>query len=209
MSTIADRVRSWIRSHPSHAAFLAQGLMNASALARMIKPEIDAKNNDDTSIEAIILALNRYSKNITSRKIEVHELISDVSTQSDLSIMTIPHADLNADAFSTALSILHKTSEFTLYTRGAWHISLIGRQPIVEELRRHFRHTTITHDVAAITMRLVPEHTSIPGVSSYILQKIAFSNITVHEIVSSHNELTLVVNNDNINKALDCLEKSK
>lgn len=205
MVIIADQVRSWLLKHPLHATFLAQGIINSSALARQIKPELQAQTKKKVSLDAIILTLNRYAKNNKSEDATIAPLIGNVVLQSDLSMITIPQADLNVDAFSKALSILHKSREYTLYTRGAWHISLIGKKGIVEELTRHFRYTTIAHNVAAITVQLLPEHTSVPSAITYLLQNLTTQNIGIHETISSHNELTIVINEKATNKALKYL----
>lgn len=206
MLTIADRVKTWIEAHPTYVSFMADGLINASALARLIKPELQKQTGEPISSEAITLALNRYSKKIkklASNNFE--QYIGEVSVQSGLSIITIPQVDLNPDKFAKAITILHKTHEYTLYSRGVWHTSLIGKKPIVEELATHFRYTIVAHDLVAITVKLKPGHLPVPGVCAYVLQKLALRDINLQEVTSSHDELTILIKKADTNRALDCL----
>jgi hypothetical protein len=206
MLTITDRVKSWMKAHPTHARFIADGIINASALARTIKPELQKQAGEIISQDAITLALNRYSKS-AQRHASVHyeKYIGEVSVQSGLSIITIPQVDLDPDAFSKAISILHKSHEYTLYSRGVWHTMLIGKRGVVVELASHFRYTFVAHDLVAITVKLKPGHLPIPGVCAYVLQKLALQNINLQEVTSSHDELTVIIRKEDTNKALDCL----
>lgn len=206
MLTIADRVKAWVEAHPTYVSFMADGLINASALARLIKPELQKQTGEIISNEAVTLALNRYSKTIkklASNNFE--QYIGEVSVQSGLSIITIPQVDLDPERFAKAITILHKTHEYTLYSRGVWHTSLIGKKPIVEELTSHFRYTVVAHDLVAVTIKLRPGHLPVPGVCAYVLQKLALRDINLQEVTSSHDELTILIKKIDTNRALDCL----
>lgn len=206
MITISDRIKSWLDSHPTHASFAADGLINASALARMIKPDIQKQAGEIVSVDAITLAINRYGKAATRlASSNFEEYIGEVSVQSGLSIITIPQVDLDPEGFSKAIAILHKTQEYTLYSRGVWHTSLIGKRPVVEELALHFPYTIVAHDLVAVTVKLKSGHLPIPGVCAYVLQKIALHGINLQEVTSSHDELTLIIKKEDTNRALNCL----
>ncbi len=205
MLTISDRVKSWIASHPVHASFMAQGLINASALARTIKPELQKRIGEPVSQDAITLALNRHAKHATVVDIDFDRFIGEVSVQSGLSIITIPQVGLDPDAFSLAIAALHKSHEYTLYSRGVWHTALVGKRSVVENLARYFEHTILIHELVAITIKLKPGHLPMPGVCAHILQKIAFRGVNLHEVSSSHDEFTLIIHKDDTNTALDCL----
>lgn len=205
MLTISDRVKSWIHNHPVHASFMAQGILNASALARIIKPEIQKQIGEPISRDAITLALNRHAKQQVAHQIDFDQFIGEISVQSGLSIITIPQVGLDPDTFSKAIAILHKSHEYTLYTRGVWHTALIGKRSVIEELTSHFRYTIVAHDLVAITVKLKPGHLPVPGVCAHILQKIAFRGINLQEVTSSYDELTLIIHKDDTNAALDCL----
>lgn len=205
MLTISDRVKSWVASHPVHASFMAQGLLNASALARTIRPEIQKQIGEPVSAEAITLALNRHTKQATTSVVDFDQYIGEVSVQSGLSIITIPQVGLDPDSFSQAIAALHKSHEYTLYSRGVWHTALVGKRPVINNLAQYFDHTIIIHDLVAITIKLKPGHLPMPGVCAHILQKIAFRGINLHEVSSSHDEFTLIIHKDDTNPALDCL----
>lgn len=185
---------------------MKDGLINLSALARLIKPELEKQAGEILSREAITLALNRYSKRPdVATNINYERFIGEVSVQSGLSALTIPQVNLDIDAFFDALKTLHANHEYTLYTRGVWHTALIGKQTTIEMLAANFQHSILAHDLIGLTIKLKPGHLPTPGVCAYILQKLALRGINVTEISSSHDEFTIIVAKQFAQAALDCL----
>ena len=207
MISVTDRVKTWVATHPFHATFIANGLINSSALARTIKSDIEQQVGERVAVESITLALNRYGHDVASDDIplDFDQYLGEVSVQSGLSILSIPQVDLDADFFFAALAELHKNHEYTIYTRGVWHTALIGKQQVIHDLSAHFRNTVVSDDLVGITIKLKPGHLPKPGVCAYILQKIAFKGINLQEVTSSHNELTVIINRMDTNRALECL----
>lgn len=206
MITIADRVRTWITAHPFHAAFMNDDLINASALARHIKPELQAQIGEPISVDAITLAINRYGKSSTAHiPTDFDQYVGEVSVQSGLGILTIAQVDLDSDAFFETVARLHRQREYTVYTRGIWHTALIGQYSVISELASRLQGTITADNLVGITVKLKPGHLPIPGVCAYVLQKLAYSNINLQEVTSSHNELTVFINKSDTNRALECL----
>lgn len=206
MLTISSRVETWLKAHPFHASFMAQGLINASSLARVIRPELEADAGIMLSLEAITLALNRHSKRQNSTlPTDYNQFIGEFSVQTGLSVLTVPQVNLDVDAFYDAVKSMHKRQEYTLYTRGAWHTALIGKQHEIEQLSKRFSNTIVTHDQVGITVKLKPGHLPTPGVCAFVLQKLAQNSINITEVTSSHDELTIVIDRDLTQAALNCL----
>ena len=206
MITTSDRVAKWLIDHPFHASFMNSGLINSSALARAIKPNLEEQAGERLSVDAITLAINRTKHLQTPiTTIDFEQYIGEVSVQSGLSILTLQQVDLDQDAFFAAVQQLQKKQEYTLYTHGVWHTALVGRQDVIAELATHFPNGIITNDLVALTIKLKSGHLPTPGVCAYILQKIAFAGVNLEEVASSYNELTVIVGKDAAKKALDCL----
>lgn len=204
MITITDHVKQWVTSHPFHAGFLADGLINASALARIIKPEIEKSLGERVSVEAITLALNRHGKStVNLPTIDYDQYLGEVSVQSNLALLTIPQTDRKEHFLIDTVAKLHEQREFTLFTRGVWHTTLISRRATIDEMEDMFYDATVIKDLAAITIRLKPGHLPVPGVCAYVLQKLAHGGINLAETASSYNELTLIIQQADTNRTLD------
>ena len=205
MISVSDRVKQWLQSHPLHAKFLADGLLNASALARTIKTDIEQEIGDTVTHESLVLSINRQAKLIKNEATDFDTYIGDISIQSGLSAIVIPNSDLNPEVFAKAITILHKTKEFTLYSKTLLHTTLVSKQAVISELALHLPHTHLHQTVVALTLRLQGDHTKISGVCSYILQKVALQNISLVEVISSDSELSLIVHKADAKRAVDCL----
>lgn len=203
MIKVSDRIALWLEAHPTHAQFLSEGLINASALARTIQPEIQKQTGASASLDSIILSLNRQAKTIKHAAPKVEQTVDEVSIQPNLSLIVLPNSELDGEMFSKAIAILHKTKEYALYTHGVWHTSLTGKQSVVQELAAHFQHTTLTHDLLAVTAKLMPADTTTVSYAS-LLQKLAQRNIATHAVYFSHNELTVIIAKADANGALEC-----
>lgn len=180
--------------------------MNNSALARQIKPELEKQAGEILSLEAIVLALNRTAKHQTSlAPADFARYIGEVSVQSNLSILSIRQVDLDLMAFFGAVNTLHQNQEYTLYTRGVWHTALIGKRNAIEGLAKQFQNSFLTHDLVGITVKLRQGHLPVPGVCAYILQKLAFNDINLQEVTSTHDEMTIIVDKKYTQATLSCL----
>lgn len=194
MSTISSRVTAWIDTHPLHAAFLTDGLINLSALARLIQPELQKQSSSPISRDAVTLALHRLSKKTPrTAAIDQNKAIKEIAIQSNLALIYFPLEKLHAEAFSKAITILHNTSEYALYSRGVSNIALLAKPPIVTELSAHFSFSHHIQELIAITFRLGTSD-ELNDARAYILQRIASCSSTVHEVFSSQQEFTVVVN---------------
>ncbi len=206
MITITDHVRAWITRHPFHARFMADGLLNASSLARQIRPEIEQQVGERVSAEAVTLALNRHGRSAaTLATLDYTRYLGEVSVQSGLSLLTVSQTNLDTDRFLDAVTRLQQDHEYALYTRGVWHTTLIGRHDIIVDLAAKFSSSVKIDNLVAVTIRLKPGHLLIPGVCAYILQRLALRGVNLVETASSYNELTLIINATDMNAALDCL----
>ena len=205
MISVSDRVRLWLQTHPLHAKFLEDGLMNASALARAIKPELEQEAGDSITLESLILGINRQAKLTKSTALNLDDYIGDLSIQSGLSVIVVPNADLNPEVFAKAITILHKTREFTLYSKALSHTTLVSKQAVITELALHLPNTYLSQDIVALTIRLQGDYATVSGLCSYILQKIAMQNISLIEVISSDSELCLILHKTDAKRAVDCL----
>ena len=64
MLTIPEVVEKLIKRSPFLSESLAQGIINISALARNIKPEIEKEVQKNIQTGALVMALNRLAKRI-------------------------------------------------------------------------------------------------------------------------------------------------
>ena len=77
----------------------------------------------------------------------------------------------------------------------------------VDELFKNETQLFKMEDLSSVTLRL-PDF-NVPGAYYFLLKKIAWENINIFEIISTTNEITLVVDNDDIDRVFTLLMSFK
>ena len=80
---------------------------------------------------------------------------------------------------------------------------------MVEQIFMSERLKSNTKDLASVTVKLPLINTEIYGIYYYILKHLAWDGINIVEIVSTSNEFTVVVKQDDIDKAFKILMQLK
>ena len=80
---------------------------------------------------------------------------------------------------------------------------------IVAETKRIFKEETLASNInnlSSITIRLPGEVVYIPGTYYRILKMFAWENINIIEVLSTYTELTIVLENKNVDRAFTSLK---
>src|SRR5687767_10762859 len=90
MISIADALNEIIQSYPFIEEGLNRGLINYSAFAREIKPQIEERLYKQVKEGAIVMALKRISENLNKNSKKQPKLnLTDLTVRSNLSEITI------------------------------------------------------------------------------------------------------------------------
>lgn len=64
-------------------------------------------------------------------------------------------------------------------------------------------------DLSSITVKLPEENVSVPGIYYFIFQRLAWEGVTMNEVISTSNEFTIIVPEDQIDKAFRVIKDLK
>ena len=79
-------------------------------------------------------------------------------------------------------------------------------------MKEIFEHETLTHsmlDLASITIKFPKDNLEQSGVYYFILKQLAWADIPLQEIISTTNEMTIVVKEEDINQTFSILMDMK
>ena len=217
MKTIQQVVESTIRKTPFIEEALNEKLINVSSLARVILPEVSATLKKDVKVGAVMMAINRLSpanelrvrKNIKKLALD----LGDVIVRSDLCDFTFKNTD---SLLKEIAKILTKSSEsadyFLTVSQGIFETNIVtskNLRPFVEEI--FDKETLINNilDLASITIKLPKGNQEQSGIYYFILKQLAWANIPLQEIISTTNEMTIVVKEEDINETFSILMDMK
>lgn len=214
MITIPELVKEKIEETPFLEELLEKGIVNYSALARTIKPELEDELLKTIKEGSIIMALRRMSKKYRSRP-EMKKIFAktpDMVIRSNLIEFTFINSDSLLNKHKNLLEKIEQQRQyFFTITQGVFETGVIISQELEERIRDIFNGEKIIDeltDLSAITIRLPKENVTTSGVYYFILKALAFKNINVIEVVSTYQEITLILETKEIDKAFSVLKKT-
>lgn len=211
MISINDALMDIIQGYPLIEEGLSKGLINCSAYAREIRPQIEKKLYKPVTDGAIVMALKRISNKLikqTSKKTSVN--LSDLTVRSNLSEYTFLNSATLPEKISELFNrIRGRKDSFCTLSEGIRETTLVISSELVGDLESILKTESLVmkfQNLSTITIRLPKEVVYIPGVYYQILKMLAWQNINVIEVLSAYTELTIVIDNKDIDKAFSVLK---
>ncbi|MEO2053278.1 aspartate kinase [Flagellimonas beolgyonensis] len=217
MKTISAVVEHYIKKKPFLQTALAQGIINLTSLSRQIKPEIAEELGKDVKDGAIVMALKRLSDDLefraTHRIVKVLKNIGEITVRSNLSDYTFLASDTILQQQAKLLEEVN-TNQDVFYTssRGVNEINIVisnVMDSVVEKYFKHERCTQKAEGLSSITVKLPAENVSVPGIYYFIFQRLAWEGIVLYEVISTTNEFTILVNEEQVDVAFKTIKDLK
>lgn len=212
MITIARRVEQLIEQWPMLKQGLELGLLNTSAIARYLKPEVEKEAGERVSEAAVLMALRRYEQRdrVADNAIHPQDFLGDISLRSDLVDLTYT----NSPTLPRKLAkIAHDFAPQHYFTssRGLLQTSVIMHTDhllMVEVYLAKEHLEQKTTNLTSITLHLKPGHDNISGILVFPLSLLAWRGIPVVEVISTNDELNLIIHQENVEGAFSTLNNS-
>ena len=213
MISLSKIIEDRINNIPFLRENLSEGLINTSALARILKPELELRLNKKIKESTIIMSIGRLplAKNVSIQKklSNVIDNIGDLVVRSNLVKYNLNnYKGISKDQSAFLQNSENITDSFYTVSRGINETTILINSQMVKLLEHEMDANSIlskTKNLSAITMKLPEDNIQTEGVYYFILKKLAWKNITIEEVVSTTNEFTIVVKSDLISKAFDVL----
>jgi hypothetical protein len=215
--TISKAVEDIISQSPFLSEALSENLINISSLARKIKPDIEILTKKRVQESAIIMAISRMPPGQSLRisksiKAFMSEL-GDIIVRSGLSDHTFENSPTLSDSRRQLMEEISSDKEiFYTFSQGVYETTLIASRSLDDLIDRIFRkekRISGKTNLSSITLRLPQSNTEVSGVYYFILRSLAWAGINVCEIISTSNEISIVVSNDDVDQAFSLLMKLK
>ncbi len=217
MLTIPNAVEEVIKKKPFLEGALVEGLINLSALARQLKPEIEKKVGKEVNDSAVIMALNRLVPRLelmSAMKFKkVVENIGDIIVRSNLADYAFVNSPTLYEKQAQLLGRVRSMKDvFCTFSQGIYETTLVvssSMTGMVDEIFAEETNIAKTVDLSSITVKLPVENTICPGVYDYIFKELAWDNINITEVISTTNEFTVVISDNDIHRAFTILMEAK
>jgi len=214
MIKIAEVVEQLIRQSPFISEAINDGLINVSALARRLQTDVEKLLGKPVKSGAIIMAINRLQtgelmfieKNIR----QFFQQLSDISVRSNLSDYTFQNSDTLLQKQVRLLAMISQDfpNAFYSFSQGVGETTIIVTNSLDEQVDQIFegeKQLDKESQLSAITLMLPIENRNLYGVYYYILKDLAWQGINLVELISTSNEFTLIVSDEDLDHAFSVI----
>ncbi|SFR34519.1 hypothetical protein SAMN04490243_0844 [Robiginitalea myxolifaciens] len=217
MKTISAVVEQYIKKKPFLQSALAQGIINLTSLSRQIRPEIQDQLGKEVRNGAIVMALKRLSDDLefraTHRIVKVLKNIGEITVRSSLTDYTFLISETILQNQGKLVEEVHRNQDvFYTSSRGVNELNIVVSNKlnaVVENLFSGERMSQKAEDLASITVKLPAENVSVPGIYYFIFQRLAWEGIVLYEVISTTNEFTILVSEEQVDQAFTVIKDLK
>ncbi|MBU2526738.1 MAG: aspartate kinase [Bacteroidetes bacterium] len=217
MKTISSVVEQYIKNKPFLLSALSQGIINLTSLSRNILPELEEELGKEVKQGAVVMALKRLSGELDFRTnykiLKVLKNIGEITVRSSLTDYTFLLSETILNKQAELIKELNKNKEaFYTSSRGVNETNIVvsnSMNRLVESIFAGEKLTQKTEGLSSITVKLPEENIVIPGIYYFIFQRLAWEGIILNEVISTTNEFTILVNDEQIDTAFRIIKDLK
>ena len=207
--SITNAVKEVVNNDLSFQDSLQRDYCNISALARIIKPQIDTMlGGKNTSIESIVTALKRSRRdyNVPEKPIASILAGSTISVRTDVAKVSAEKSKKTIEKVARALT--QNVNNFISVSESIMSITLVFDEVLLEDVKTMFAHDDILEiedDLAAIIVHSPEEIIKTPGCAIAFYNQLARRHINIEDTVSCYTDTIVLVKMDQVGKAFNAL----
>jgi hypothetical protein len=217
MNSIGTATEALINRSPFLREAMAEDLINISALARKLQPDIEEMLGKKINEGAVVMAIKRMTPGLYQRlNTKITNMMGDLGdflVRNNLTDFTFENSDTLKTAQTLLFERISKESDSffalcqgvteTTYVLQERHSALMEKYFAKERLKSH------NLNLSSVTVVLPNLNNEIYGVYYYLLKHLAWQGINIVEIVSTSTEFTVVVRQDDVESAFGILMQLK
>lgn len=207
MITVAQATEKIIYRSRYLSEAISKGIINTSALARYIRPEVEQMLVKEVSDAAILMAINRLAIHIKP-KFDSHAILKDAPEMILRSQLFFFVYKKTATIFEKLSHLLENTPSFFLSSIQSNTIFVCNKDFADKMTKVLKKESLLTKrsGVSAITILLPKEVLHTAGIYYFFLKSLAWEGINIIELISVENELTLVLEDKDAQNAYTILQ---
>lgn len=212
MITVPEATKKIIERSRYLAEAMSKGLINYSALARYIQPELKEMLIKDVSESSIIMALKRLEPYFKPKykNSDIFKTPPEMIVRSNLTEITIANSLTTSQKYLAIFKdYQHQQKYFFTFAEGMSETTIIASQELKEKIITKLTDEHIIANLShlsAITIRLPKENVITPGIYYFFLKSLAWEGINIIEVISTYFEITIIFEDKDINRAFGILK---
>ena len=210
MVSIARSVEQNIRNKPFLEQALSRGIVNYAALADEIMVQVEKDVGKKVKHSAVMMALRRLAEKLDNNDefIAYFEYDKSIQVRDGLIEYTIVKNPDTLDIIRQLISdIDYSKGDFLTFSQGIHEITLLIDAKNGTKLSKRITSAYNSVDNLSSLTLFVPEQAKdSPGFFYIITKELAWENININEIVSTENELSIIVSSDDIPRVFSIIQ---
>ena len=206
--SITEAVRETISGDLSFQDSLQRDYCNISALARILKPQIDHMLGRDTSIESIITALKRskHDYNVQQKPIASILAASTITVNTDVAKVSAKKSKKTIEKVAKAM--IQSVGKFISISESIMSITLVFEDLLLQDIKVMFAYDDILEiedSLAAIIVHSPEDIIKTPGCAIAFYNQLARRHINIEDTVSCYTDTIVLVKMEQVGKAFNAL----
>lgn len=217
MPSLAEMTRKMLLEYPEIDYYLRKGWMNPRAIARELKPEIEAEFGEVAKVEAIATAIRRYADTIKRERVSFPKIEkkilgkSRVHLMSRVAVVTFkPNWELARELREVSREITERGGELIFFTQSPINMTFGVDEQHLDRILKVAKKSDVVQlrkNLSAIVMVSPDEIAETPGVIAKVASKLGREGINVVEMISSFTVTTFLIEKANAQKAYQIIDK--
>ncbi len=210
---ISQLVDKLIARSPFLEEALSEGLINVSSLARSLQEDVEKLSGRKIQTGAIIMAINRRpagrSFKISKEIKDFMSKLGDLIVRSDLQDYTISNsAGLNKCNQLLMEEVALEKDIFCTISQGVFETTIVASALLERRIESIYSGEKISSrkkKLSSITIKLPEKNTEVSGIYYFLMKNLAWAGINICEVISTSNEITIVVDEKDVHDAFSIL----
>lgn len=206
--SITNATKEVVSNDLSFQDSLQRDYCNISALARIVKPQIDQMLGKNTSVESIVTALKRSRRDYDVPEKPIASILagSTVSVKTDVAKLSAAKSKKTIE--KVAKSLTQNVDSYISVSESIMSITLVFDDVVLDDVKSLFAQGEILEvedDLAAIIVHSPEEIIKTPGCAIAFYNQLARRHINIEDTVSCYTDTIMLVRMDQVGKAFNAL----
>jgi hypothetical protein len=190
---------------------IRRGFMNYSSYAQIIKPKVDKHLDQVAKLNTITASLIRYYETIKNEPpVKPSIPLEKLSIKTPLIDVTYKKIEFDQSILGKIQDKFDLSSLFFAITQGETQVSIITERKIADYVRNNCNSKPIKEleGLGAVICPFHKKYYSRPNIIYSVTSKLALKRVDIIEIISTYTEIVYIVENTQIDNALEVLKQS-
>lgn len=207
MHTITASVQHILRESPWLTEALGEGIVNLSALARMLKPGLEEVHMRTFTEGAVIMALKRVQASLPTKRarLRASHTVQSLSMRSNIVQYAFQNSPTLMKAQGKLLQRAHDDEDACVFfARGTFDTGIIVNEALEELLSSLTSEEKLIkrfHNLSYISIHFRKDITDIPGIYYPFFQALAWHGLNIVQIIAGFAELGFIFHSNEIDRA--------